>query len=331
LLKCFAVLKYLRNLGISFFQAKFAVCSLHFRDGYPTPENPHPTELLTETETDPVFRGRRPDAASSAGGAVAAAAAAHQLNVELCESLLETVIMGEVNRQIVALETERAEEERKNRERDERRRRDILALRGIKFYHFISHQVTRAAKTRRIKKRWGQKQLAAWRKPTAISVRSKFTLVKAKDRLVYRQSAVEKSFVALPRRASHAIWRGHKCRFCPLHFSYSKTFFQHVRSRHIAPIRRRNQAKLDVRPNERRRILGKLYPPISGRSLDPKKKYVCAVCKSVCDLYGLFIHMKEVHHGLLCMYCLKLFKKVSTRRASTVFKCTVVCEGLIYV
>jgi hypothetical protein len=30
----------------------------------------------------------------------------------------------------------------------------------------------------------------------------------------------------------------------------------------------------------------------------------------VCDLYGLFLHMKEVHHGLLCMYCLKLFKKV---------------------
>ena len=35
-----------------------------------------------------------------------------------------------------------------------------------------------------------------------------------------------------------------------------------------------------------------------------------AVCKSVCDLHGLFLHMKQVHKGLLCQYCLKLFKKV---------------------
>ena len=48
----------------------------------------------------------------------------------------------------------------------------------------------------------------------------------------------------------------------------------------------------------------------AARRLDPKKKYVCAVCKSVCDLLGLFVHMKQVHHGLLCQYCLKLFKKV---------------------
>ena len=35
-------------------------------------------------------------------------------------------------------------------------------------------------------------------------------------------------------------------------------------------------------------------PPSSALLLDPKKKYVCAVCKSVCDLYGLFLHMKQV-------------------------------------
>ena len=44
--------------------------------------------------------------------------------------------------------------------------------------------------------------------------------------------------------------------------------------------------------------------------MNPNKKYVCAHCKSVCDLYGLFIHMKAVHKGILCQYCLKLFKKV---------------------
>ena len=54
-----------------------------------------------------------------------------------------------------------------------------------------------------------------------------------------------------------------------------------------------------------------LYPPEhTVKRLDPKKKYVCAVCKSVCDLLGLFVHMKQVHYGLLCQYCLKLFKKV---------------------
>ena len=45
--------------------------------------------------------------------------------------------------------------------------------------------------------------------------------------------------------------------------------------------------------------------------MNARKKYVCAVCKSVCDLHGLFLHMKQVHKGLLCQYCLKLFKKVS--------------------
>merc|ERR1719334_768727 len=53
-----------------------------------------------------------------------------------------------------------------------------------------------------------------------------------------------------------------------------------------------------------------LYPTNVIKQLDVKKKYVCAVCKSVCDLFGLFLHMKTVHHGLLCQYCLKLFKKV---------------------
>jgi hypothetical protein len=211
---------------------------------------------------------------------------------------VEKIIMQEVNQRIDAIEAERAEEARRNREREERRRRDLLALRGVKFCRFISHQPRRLGRKKRRKTE------------QAICTRSKFQLSKAKDRVVYRRTAAEKSFVALPRRAAQAVWRGLQCRFCSLRFNYTKGFFQHVRNVHIAPIRRRVRHKLEIRPGERRRLLTKLYPPITARSLDPKKKYVCAVCKSVCDLYGLFLHMKEVHHGLLCQYCLKLFKKV---------------------
>lgn len=65
-----------------------------------------------------------------------------------------------------------------------------------------------------------------------------------------------------------------------------------------------------VTKEEEKRLLNMLYPLQEARTVDPKKKYVCAVCKSVCDLLGLFTHMKEVHQGVLCQYCLKLFKKV---------------------
>ena len=58
-------------------------------------------------------------------------------------------------------------------------------------------------------------------------------------------------------------------------------------------------------------LLRDLYPDNFVKTMNPRKKYVCAVCKSVCDLFGLFSHMKTVHKGLLCQYCLKLFKKVA--------------------
>ena len=65
-----------------------------------------------------------------------------------------------------------------------------------------------------------------------------------------------------------------------------------------------------VTEEEKARCHGALYAPQPTRPMNARKKYVCAVCKSVCDLHGLFLHMKQVHKGLLCQYCLKLFKKV---------------------
>ena len=62
---------------------------------------------------------------------------------------------------------------------------------------------------------------------------------------------------------------------------------------------------------EEKQCLDVLYRKQEVKVMNPRKKYVCAVCKSVCDLFGLFFHMKEVHQGMLCQYCLKLFKRVS--------------------
>lgn len=39
---------------------KISVCSLHFRDGYPTKEHPFPMDLLSEKEVGSVkFRGKK--------------------------------------------------------------------------------------------------------------------------------------------------------------------------------------------------------------------------------------------------------------------------------
>ena len=65
-----------------------------------------------------------------------------------------------------------------------------------------------------------------------------------------------------------------------------------------------------VTAEEKARCHGVLYAAQPSKPMNARKKYVCAVCKSVCDLHGLFLHMKQVHKGLLCQYCLKLFKKV---------------------
>ncbi len=66
-----------------------------------------------------------------------------------------------------------------------------------------------------------------------------------------------------------------------------------------------------VSDKERAAALKALYPASKSKTMNQRKKYVCAVCKSVCDLFGLFLHMKQVHKGILCQYCLKLFKRVS--------------------
>lgn len=74
-----------------------------------------------------------------------------------------------------------------------------------------------------------------------------------------------------------------------------------------------------IEPKELPGLLGALYPNYRTKTLNPRKKYVCAVCKESpaagsslskhLNLAGLFLHMWETHEGLLCQYCLKLFRR----------------------
>ena len=74
----------------------------------------------------------------------------------------------------------------------------------------------------------------------------------------------------------------------------------------LIPIAQVTQAKFPLVPDltleEKRKALGTLYPKQIVKTMNPKKKYVCAVCKSVCDLYGLFVHMKQVKLHSLAFY-----------------------------
>ena len=207
---------------------------------------------------------------------------------QFCQSLLENFVLRSVNKEIDTIEERRAREEKLVKERLEKRRKDLLVLKSIRFHKF--------APIGKLKKR-SLKRLG----PGRSWPRSANRIGKAANKPLTRR---RQSSFSLARRGQL------DCRFCSSKFVYTKALFQHVRNVHVAPVRRREVKELVISNVERRRVMSRLFPPPKSRVLDPKKKYVCAVCKSVCDLVGLFIHMKEVHQGLLCQYCLKLFKKV---------------------
>ena len=59
---------------------------------------------------------------------------------------------------------------------------------------------------------------------------------------------------------------------------------------------------VSVSTEEKSTILSMLYPKSRAKQMNPKKKYVCAVCKSSCDLYGLFNHMKQVRNKNIVLF-----------------------------
>ena len=260
------------------------VCSLHFRDGFPTPENPYPTELLAESKEPQFFRGKVPVINPPE-------LSLSDLNLQFCRYLIDNNVMRSVNKLIDALEVRRLAEEARKKEKEEKRKKELAALKGIKFFKFSSVSKKKPRNVRKLKRK-------GWL--------STFSLLKKRSCVVKKRSTVKRIIYIRSRQVSAL-----HCRFCSLQFPYTKSLFQHIRTIHVAPVRQVEEKLFNVAPGERRRILSRLYPPPRMSILDPRKKYVCAVCKSVCDLLGLFNHMKEVHHGLLCQFCLKLFKKVN--------------------
>ena len=265
------------------------MCSLHFRDGYPTPENPHPTELLSESKDPQFFRGKVPEPELPE-------LSPSELVQQFCQSLIENNVMRNVNKHIDQSEEKRRAEERRRKEQEEKRRKELQSLRGVRFYRFTSLTKRKRRKPKRLNTKGSLSTLVGM-----------LNIVSDKGRTVYKRRSVSSNVWSRRVRRSSSL----HCRFCSAQFRFTKALYQHTRTVHVAPVRRKEEKHIDISPGERRRVLSRLYPPTTTKILDPKKKYVCAVCKSVCDLIGLFMHMKEVHHGLLCQFCLKLFKKVS--------------------
>ena len=244
-------------------KARVVVCSLHFRDGRPTKENPFPTELLGESREAPVYRGRRPEEEQGQD--------TRKVAQGVVQEVLE-LLLGEVEGRIDVLEQRKEEEMVREREKDVLRRREISAHRNIRY-----------------------RQL----KPTVKRRRKRVRMTKTN---IVKTGGINKK----PLKVRRGIKTGLQCRMCNTHFSFTRALYHHVTSTHC-----RAERELEPSKDEREQALASLYPAEhTAKRLDPKKKYVCAVCKSVCDLLGLFVHMKQVHHGLLCQYCLKLFKKV---------------------
>ena len=200
-------------------------------------------------------------------------------SVGVSEGIVE-VVLGEV---VKAL-NKKEEEEKMRREREEKRKKEIAALKNIKYLRFVS-----------LKKRKGIGRLKNYKKKTkSVEEKSRFRLEKREGgKLRYKK--VSKSTVFKRRSSSSSKSALVKCKFCTAQFAYTRAYFQHVRSVHVAPVRKKKTPQeLVISKGDTRRALSRLYPPSSALLLDPKKKYVCAVCKSVCDLYGLFLHMKQV-------------------------------------
>ena len=102
-------------------KAKVVVCSLHFKDGYPTAENPFPTELLGEGSGGDslVFRGKRP----TSGGSFYMGEWANREARKYSGEILE-LVMNAVDENIDAIEAHRELELRKSKEKEERRRKE---------------------------------------------------------------------------------------------------------------------------------------------------------------------------------------------------------------
>merc|ERR1719402_1992607 len=114
------------------------------------------------------------------------------------------------------------------REREEKRKKEIAALKNIKYLRFVS-----------LKKRKGIGRLKNNKKKTkSVEEKSRFRLEKrGGGKLRYKK--VSKSTVFKRRSSSSSKSALVKCKFCTAQFAYTRAYFQHVRSVHVAPVRKK--------------------------------------------------------------------------------------------
>nr|XP_040572394.1 LOW QUALITY PROTEIN: uncharacterized protein LOC121121511 [Lepeophtheirus salmonis] len=257
-------------------QGKITVCSLHFREGFPTDDFPYPTELLSETNYETTFQGTK---TSSWRQGVDY----KKSNEDFISDILDDILINV---------------DKKAKENED-----------IRSQHLA---FTRLTNSRSWKKKFSYKRLSLW-KPSRIT----------KDLSSLRNQPYYKKLIRYYCKRKRYGY----CRFCKMRLNDSKEIFEHIRIQHFGLTSRlNNSCDIDAKSSslpidvelsdiETKMYLNKLYPKQDVPTKNPKKKYVCGVCQSQFDLHGIFVHMKQVHKGMLCQYCLKLFMEVNELEA----------------
>jgi hypothetical protein len=62
------------------------------------------------------------------------------------------------------------------------------------------------------------------------------------------------------------------------------------------PFQKFKPQPIKIEPKDLNHYLELFYPKPSVKTMNQKKKYVCATCKSNFDLFGLYSHMKKVNN-----------------------------------
>ncbi|TRY61774.1 hypothetical protein TCAL_12268 [Tigriopus californicus] len=249
------------DLDPSNLTGKIAVCSLHFKDGYPSDANPLPSRFLQEAlnfQEPQYFGGIKPHTNDS------------EENSSLKLVKLPSVIKDVPYSQLV-LKT--------GKRRKGMWRRSFFKVRfGLPLHERKAFKLVQRAR----KDRLGS--LIRLRKTGKLfrSTKSYFNFVR--KRLIDAQ--------ILEQRPDES------------------TMETSVKLKNEEPDLDTDDGPVELTEDEKLKCLYQLYPRSEVSTMNARKKYVCSVCQSVCDLFGLFTHMKQVHKGLLCQYCLKLFKRV---------------------
>ena len=246
---------------------KLLVCSFHFKDGFPSGKNPNPTELLGNNNENPTFFG--------------GVSKVDDKDKEDDKKFVQFRLKPKM-RKIFAKNFRKSMKRKKKLEKSRRKIESKSAnLKGIR------------------------------------KSDSKLNSTIFKRGLKIKNLCVK-----------NGLRSNFRCKFCRQRFNGFQQFYKHFKAEHgaksqsrIAPVDaieakedQQQEAKIEndenssslnlgnsnefplveVSDDEKMTLMKMLYPSNPPSPMNPRKKYVCSVCKSVCDLFGLFLHMKQV-------------------------------------